>query len=102
MGIKKFTSEQKLAILKEAEEIGVVKTLEKYGIFTATFYRWKEDYAKDGEAGLHSGLTAPQVKRIRELEKENMELKAMLAESALTQRMKDKLSQKKILWNEKK
>jgi hypothetical protein len=54
-----------------------------------------------GEDGLNFRMTEPQLKRIRELEKENLELKQMLAESALTQRMRERLEQKKILLRKK-
>ena len=39
---RKFTTEEKLAILKEASENGVSVTLKKNGIFSASFYQWKK------------------------------------------------------------
>lgn len=39
-GTKKFTKEEKLAILKEAHETSVKATLEKYALYPATFYYW--------------------------------------------------------------
>ncbi|KKM89304.1 hypothetical protein LCGC14_1250000 [marine sediment metagenome] len=39
-----FTKEEKLHLLKEASEHGVTATLEKHGIYPATFYSWKKKY----------------------------------------------------------
>jgi len=39
-----FTKEEKLHLLKEASEQGVTATLEKHGIYPATFYSWKKKY----------------------------------------------------------
>jgi hypothetical protein len=41
-------------------------------------------------------VTPAQLKRIKDLEKENAELKQLLGEMALSKRMEDKLAKKKI------
>lgn len=70
---KRFTEEQIVAILREAE-IGQ-KTVEQIcrerAISPATYYLWKRKYGVMAE---------PEVKRLRELEKENARLKRLLAE----------------------
>lgn len=38
---KKFTKEEKLAILSEAKEKGVKVTLAKYDLYPATYYYWR-------------------------------------------------------------
>lgn len=98
---KKYSKEQKLQIIKEATEHGVTSTLEKHGIYAATYYSWKKKLDSMGEDGLNFRMTEPQLKRIRELEKENLELKQMLAESALTQRLRERLDQKKMILRKK-
>ena len=35
------TKEEKIAILREAEQKGIVATCDKYGIYPATYYNWK-------------------------------------------------------------
>jgi len=50
-GIKKFSKEEKVAILKEARETSVKATLEKYALYPATFYYWKKKYDDQGEEG---------------------------------------------------
>ena len=98
---KNYSKEQKLQIIKESTEHGVTSTLEKHGIYAATYYSWKKKLDSMGEDGLNFRMTEPQLKRIRELEKENLELKQMLAESALTQRMRERLDQKKMILRKK-
>jgi len=39
-----FTKEEKLEILKEATAHGVTATLEKFGIYPATYYSWRKKY----------------------------------------------------------
>jgi putative transposase len=70
---KRFTEEQIVAILQEAErgEISVVELCRKHAIASPTYYGWKRKYGSMAE---------PDVKRLRELEKENARLKRLLAE----------------------
>ena len=68
----KFTETQIISMLKEYEN--GVKTSDicrKHGISQATFFKWKSKY---------SGLDASDLKRMRELEEENLRLKRMYAE----------------------
>lgn len=48
-----------------------------------------------GEVGLDHGMTKEHLKRIRELEKENSQLKEIVAEKELEGRLKDELLKKK-------
>ncbi len=71
----RFTEEQILAVLREAEAGGTVKEISRrHGIATATFYQWKSRY---------SGLEASDLKRLKELEHENGRLKKMYADLSL-------------------
>ncbi len=90
-----FTKEEKLSILKEASENGVKTTLEKYGIYPASYYSWRKKFREMGEEGLNHGMTKEYLKRIRELEKENSKLKEIVAEKELEGRLKDELLKKK-------
>ena len=92
---KKISKQEKLSIIKEASEQGITVTLEKYGIYPATYYSWKKKFESMGEEGLDYGMTKPQLKRIRELEKENQMLKELVAEKELEGRLKDELLKKK-------
>lgn len=94
MSKRTFSKEQKLSIIKEASEQGVTSTLEKHGIFPGTYYSWKEKLQQMGEEGLDYGMTKAQLKRIRELEKENKILKEIVAEKELESKLKDELLKK--------
>lgn len=71
----KFTEEQIVAIVREAEAgVDVSTLLRRHGISRATLYKWRSQYA---------GATVNELKRIRELEAENAKLKRMYADQAL-------------------
>ena len=103
MSMKKrtFTKEEKLRILKEASEQGVTTTLEKHGIYPATFYSWKNKFETMGEAGFRHGMTPAHLKEIKRLEKENLLLKKLLAEKDLEGHLKDEALKKKYAWARK-
>ncbi len=102
MSKRKFSKEQKLQILKEASENGVNTTLEKHGIYPATYYLWKKKYETMGEAGFRHGMTPAHLKEIKRLEKENATLKQLLAEKELEGHLKDEMLKKKYAWARKK
>jgi putative transposase len=87
MRTKRFTEEQIIGVLKEAEAGAKTKELcRKYGISEATFYNWKAKY---------SGMTVSEARRLKELESENSKLKKLLAESELDKAaLKDLLNRK--------
>ena len=75
MAKKRFTAEQIVAILREAEKAPTnEEVLRKHGISEQTFYRWKKMYANLGIA---------EVQRIKQLEKENRQLKQLAGDQAL-------------------
>jgi putative transposase len=70
----KFTEQQIVGVLKQAEAGVLVKDLcRKIGISDQTFYNWKAKYG---------GLGVSELKRLRELEAENAKLKKMYADLA--------------------
>ena len=71
----KYTEEQIIGFLKQAEAGVPVKELCRKGGFSdATFYKWRSKFG---------GMEVPDAKRLRELEAENAKLKKLLAESLL-------------------
>ena len=99
---RKFTKEEKLKIIKEASEQGVKPTLEKYSVFPASYYAWKKKMETMGEEGFSHGITPDQLKRIRELEKENKLLKEIVIQKELEGKLKDELLKKKLALEKKK
>ena len=84
---KRYTEEQKVKILKEAESgLPVKELLRKHGVSSPTFYKWKAKYG---------GMDVNEVKRLKELEAENAKLKRMVADQALDiTALKDVISKK--------
>jgi len=99
---RRFTKEDKLKILKEASTQGIRKTLDKYGLYPATYYSWKKKFEQMGEQGFSHGMTKARLQKIKELEQENELLKQLLAEKELESKLKDELLKKKYPWARKK
>ena len=76
---KRFTEEQIIRILQEAETgLAVADICRKHNCSEQSFYRWKSKFG---------GMEVSEVKRLRELERENGELKKVVAEQTLDIRM---------------
>lgn len=83
---KRFTEEQIIRVLKEAEAGAKTGELcRRHGISEATFYNWK---AKFG------GMEVSDAKRLKALESENAKLKKLLAEAELDKAMMKELLRK--------
>ena len=84
---KRFTEEQIVGFLKEADAGLPVKELcRKHGFSEASYYKWK---AKFG------GMEVSDAKRLKALEEENNKLKRLLADSLLDNAaLKDVVSRK--------
>ncbi|RYZ26589.1 MAG: transposase [Chitinophagaceae bacterium] len=90
---RKFTPEERLSILQEAERSGRTETLRKYSVAPSLFDRWKKKYLTGGVEGLKNAHRRidPQV---RELEEENERLKRIIAKQALELEVKTELFKK--------
>ena len=85
---KRFTESQIVAAIKKQEAgISVKDICREIGISDATFYNWKSKYG---------GMEASDVKRMKELEAENVQLKSMYAESSMENRALKNLIEKKL------
>lgn len=93
-----FVKEEKIKILEEAKKNGVQPTLDKHGIYPATYYSWRKKFESMGDAGFQHGMTLAHLKEIRRLEKENDLLKKLLAEKEIESHLKDELIKKKYPW----
>ena len=75
----RFSEEQIIRILQEAETgLSVGDVCRKHNCSEQSFYRWK---AKFG------GMQVSEAKRLRDLERENTQLKKIVADQALDIRM---------------
>jgi transposase-like protein len=73
MARKRFTSEQIITKLREAEVLlnqgsTAIEVARKLGIAEQTYYRWRKEYG---------GMRIDQAKRLKELEQENARLKKL-------------------------
>jgi transposase-like protein len=88
MNRKRFTPEQIIGMLREAE-VGLSRGVKpgemcrNLGITEQTYYRWRREYG---------GMKLTQAKRLKELQKENSRLKRAVADLTL-----DKLILKEAL-----
>jgi putative transposase len=72
---KRFSEEQIIAVLKEAEAgIAISELVRKYGMNITTFYNWKAKYG---------GLSVSEARRLKSLEDENRRLKHIVADLTL-------------------
>jgi putative transposase len=73
---KRFSEEQIVRILRQAEAANqtVAEVCKAQGIAEQTWYRWKKQFGQ---------MKVPEVRRLRELEKENTRLKRIVAERDL-------------------
>ncbi len=79
MAKKRHTAEQIIAKLREAEILLAKGTqmppvCRKLGVTEQTYYRWRKEYG---------GVRTDQVKRLKELEKQNVRLKKVVADLTL-------------------
>ena len=79
MGRKRFSPEQIIVKLREAEifeskGLTQVEAAKKLGIAEQTWIRWRKEYG---------GLRVDQARRFKELEKENIRLKRLVADLSL-------------------
>ena len=71
----RFTEEQIIAVLQEAEAgAGVRDLCRRHGITETTFYRWRTKYG---------GMQVSEARRLKQLEAENARLKRLVADQAL-------------------
>ena len=72
---KRFTEEQIIGFLREAEAGLPVKELcRRHGFSEASYYLWKSKFG---------GMSVSDAKRLKELETDNTRLKKLLAEAML-------------------
>lgn len=84
----RYTEEQIAFALKQAElGTSVEEVCRKMGISDATFYNWKKKFG---------GLGPSEVRRLKQLEEENVKLKRLVADLSLDKAMLQDVLSKKV------
>jgi putative transposase len=76
---KRFRPEEIIAKLREADVLlgqgkRVAEVVKALGVSEVTYHRWRQEYG---------GMSVPQAKRLKELERENARLRRAVADLAL-------------------
>ena len=83
-----FTDQQIAFILRQAEEgTAVEEVCRKAGISIQTYYRWRKKYG---------GLMPSEMRRLKQLEEENVRLKRLVADLALDKEMLQDVVRRKL------
>jgi putative transposase len=84
---KRYSAEQIVKILREAEKAGTAReVIRRYDITEQTFYRWKRVYA---------GMEVTDIKRLKAMQEENAQLKKLVADQALKISLLEDVNSKK-------
>jgi transposase-like protein len=83
MAKKKYSVEEIIVILRELElyckqGMTVSEAVRKAGITQQTYYRWRSEYG---------GMNTSEARQLKELEKENLRLKRLVADLSLENAM---------------
>ena len=86
---KRYSTEDKIRMLREADrgEKSVADICREKNISEVSFHRWKKQFGH---------MEINEARRLKELERENSELKKMLAESLLKNRVLEAVCEKKL------
>jgi len=82
----RFTEEQMVAILREADKTPIEEVAKKHAVSEATIYAWRKRFGT---------LDVEETKRLRALEAENARLKKLVAERDLEIEIMKEIAAKK-------
>ena len=82
----RFSEDQVVKMLREADRTSVAAVAKANGITEQTLYNWRKQYG---------GMGVDEVKRLRQLEQENARLKKLLAERDLEIEVMKEINAKK-------
>ena len=86
---KHHSTEKIIPILRQADTDQTIESVSgEHNLSKATFHRWKRKYGD---------MDITDAKRLKELKKENAELKTMLAEAMLKNRVLEEVNSKKMV-----
>ena len=85
---KRYTTEQKIRILRESDGDKKIEDIcRDNGISEQSYYRWKKEFGM---------MAVDQAKQLKDLQKENARLKRMLADEMLGKELLKEIIEKKL------
>ena len=78
---RKFTDEQKLEILRQANEMGVIAVTRNHNLSYSVFARWREKFMEKNKKGLT--LKNKTKSKLKQFMEDNTRLKKIIADQAL-------------------
>lgn len=90
---RKWSGSEKLQIIQDAELKGTAEASRIHGVSSSMIYRWSNQYREQGSAGLMK-TKSPVDEEKKELALENERLRQVVADQALTIRIKNELLKK--------
>jgi putative transposase len=85
---KRYSTEEKVRILRDVDAgQSIVDVCREQNISDVTYHRWRKQFG-------HMGLN--EAKRLKELERENTELKKMLADAMLAKKVPEYALEKRL------
>ncbi|HPA18622.1 MAG TPA: transposase [Verrucomicrobiae bacterium] len=85
---KRYTTEEKIRILREADGgKAITEVCRAHNISEVSFHRWKRQFGQ---------MEIREARRLKELERENLELKKLLADALLKNRVLEAVCEKKL------
>jgi putative transposase len=82
----RYTEEQIVRILREADHLPIAEVTKRHGVSAASIYAWRKRFGS---------MDGNDVKKLKSLEKENSRLKKLLAERVLEIEIMKEIDEKK-------
>lgn len=82
----RYSEDQMVRILREADQMPVAQAARKHGVSEASIYAWRKKYGE---------LEVTDVRRMKQLEQENARLKKLVAERDLEIEVMKEVNRKK-------
>ena len=89
---RKFTDEQKLEILRQANEMGVIAVIRNHNLSYSVFARWREKFMEKNKKGLT--LKNKTKSKLKQFMEDNTRLKKIIADQALELERRDEALRK--------
>ena len=91
---KQWKASEKLEVLQDSELMGTAAAGRKHGVASTMINRWRKKYEEHGVEGLKRSKSGSIDHEKRELQREIERLRQVVADQALTIRIKDELLKK--------